>query len=236
MRITAIIISIIICSAISYAADYDKASLELIKKLFEQSSGEGGLIKAGRFFQFTATKEKDNFLAYFFNSENTGIDEKLKELGLKKSDKGRYLPAIKDRSPARVMKLWKNNRVLIMSLIESSPLKKDIADRVSGLISFHDSYSYAAAIAKMKETSPQLDMNTLDAAEAATREDYSCFNSRSGYYSCSRDALAFWYRRTVEKNDTAVYSILKDIQSDMNKRAKTEEDGTDIKSDSADAI
>ena len=67
MRITAIIISIIICSAVSYAADYDKASLELIKKLFEQSRGEDGLIKAGRFFQFTATKENDNFLAYFFN-------------------------------------------------------------------------------------------------------------------------------------------------------------------------
>ena len=52
----------------------------------------------------------------------------------------------------------------------------------------------------MKKKSPKLNTKTIERAGELTQwENYK--------------ELAFWYRRTVEKNDNAVYTILKELKA-----------------------
>ena len=224
MKIICLAASLLLIFSVSYSADMNQSAGELIKKLFEKSQLENGTIKAVRYFQFTATKESENSCAWLFNKEDydPSIVEDKKELGLKNSDKGKYLPSVKNRSAARLHELWKSNRSMIFRLLNARSDNDDISAYVGWLIAFHDADRYSAAIAEMKKRSPRLDENTLEIAEKTAGEESTSAWPNSGlnygHYCSRRDALAFWYRRTAERNDREVYAILKEIKAELDRK------------------
>ena len=75
---------------------------------------------------------------------------------------------------------------------------------VDNLIALREKAEYAGFLAKLKEKSPVPDENTVEiAADIATWSNAS--------------QLAFWYRRTIEKNDDAVLRLLKEIKANYDK-------------------
>jgi len=216
MRYSVMAFALMMLVTVLYAADADYYAGELVKKIGENTNSENGFIKAIRYYQFTASKEKENFSAYLFNKENLGAADALKDLGLKGRDKGEFLFAVRDRSASRLIRLWKSNRSSIFKILNSTTSKDDITAAVVWLVAVHDSDCYTPAIDRMKILSPKLDASTLSIAESVANEkriqNLPLSYLKYDHYSSSRDALAFWYRRTAEKNDKEVYAILKEIQ------------------------
>ena len=221
MKITCLAAALLLIFTVSYSADMNQSAGELVKKLFEKSLLEEGNIAAVRYYQYTSTVEGENTYAYLFNRENENTADDMNALGLKSSDKGKYLPSVKNRSAARLHELWKNNRSTIFRLLGARTDNADISAYVDWLTAFHDAGCYAAAIDTMKKKSPRLNAGTLDIAETTAQEatcDWPLSSLHYEHFCSSRDALAFWYRRTAEKNDKEVYSILKEIKAELDKR------------------
>lgn len=197
-KITGIISGIIIfISALLFSADKDQQVMEFVKNIIAKTSLEYGSTAALRYYQYTATTAKDNPYSYVLQADNEGV---LGEAQMTKADKGKYLAVLKDRSGARISKLWKANKKEIFTLLSKEQYDSTIGSYVSGLIAYHDSKAYKTKINAMKKKSPKLNTKTIEKAGELTQwENYK--------------ELAFWYRRTVEKNDNAVYTILKEMQA-----------------------
>ena len=188
---------IIIMSAVLYSADKNQQAVEFVKNCLERLKLQYGYTAALRYFQYTATNSKNNPYSYVLESDS---DDVLAEANLTKADKGKYLAVLKDRSAKRITKLWKENRQDIFTMVSKEVYDSSFAGEVNRLIAYRESKVYRTKINALKKKSPRLDPSTIEKAGSLTEWD--------GYKE-----LAFWYRRTVEKNDRAVYDILKEIQA-----------------------
>lgn len=196
-KLTVFSFSIILITAVLYSADKDQQVMEFAKNIIAKAKLEYGYTAVLRYYQYTATTAKDNPYSHVLQSDREDV---LGEAQMTKADKGKYLAILKDRSGKRITKLWKANKKEIFSLLAKKQYDDTVGDYVSSLIAFHDSKGYKTKIAALKKKSPKLTTKTIGkAGEVAQWDNYK--------------ELAFWYRRTVEKNDKAVYDILKEIQA-----------------------
>lgn len=196
-RISIITGLLIIMSAVLHSADKNQEAVVFVKNCLERLKMQYGYTAALRYFQYTATTAKDNPYSYVLQAESDSV---LAEANLTKEDKGRYLAVLKDRSGARIAKLWKENKQDIFAMVSKEVYNNNFAGEINSLVSFRESKRYKPMINALRKKSPRPDKTTIDKAGALTKWD--------GYKD-----LAFWYRRTAEKNDKAVYDILKEIQA-----------------------
>jgi len=150
-----------------------------------------------RFFQYTATTEKNNSYSYVLSK--WGKDA-LKESGLNVSDKGKYIPVLSNRSGARIEKLWKANKEELFKLFPAAAYEDILKSEVNSLIEFRGNPEYGSMMKKMKVKSKKPGPKTLEIAGGIT--------GWSGYKQ-----LSFWYRRDFEKNDKVVFEILKELKA-----------------------
>lgn len=187
---------IILVSAVLYSADKDVQAMEFVKNIIAKTKLEYGFTAALRYYQYTATTAKENPYSYVLEADSEDV---LGEAQMTKADKGKYIAVLKDRSGVRISKLWKANKKEIFTLLSKEQYDKTIGYYVKNLITFHDSKDYKKNINALKKKSPKLNTSTLDKAGEITQwENYK--------------ELAFWYRRSVEKNEKVVYDILKELE------------------------
>lgn len=196
-RISIITGLVIIMSAFLYSADKNQEAVEFAKNCLERLKLEYGYTAALRYFQYTATTAKENPYSYVLQAESEGV---LAEASLTKEDKGKYIDVLKDRSGARITKLWKENKQDLFAMVSREVYVNNFAGEINSLIAFRESKRYKPMINSLRKKSPRPDKSTVDKAGELTKWD--------GYKD-----LAFWYRRIAEKNDKAVYDILKEIQA-----------------------
>ncbi len=197
-KISGIITSaIVLLSAVLYSADRNQEAVEFVKNCLEKLKMEYGYTAALRYFQYTATTSENNPYSYVLGANDDSV---LAEANLTNADRGKYLAALKDRSGARIAKLWKENRKDIFAMLSREVYTNNFSGEVNSLIAFREKKGYRSKISALKKKSPRLNTKTIEHAGAVTNWD--------GYKD-----LAFWYRRTVEKNDKVVYDILKEIQA-----------------------
>ncbi|HPS58544.1 MAG TPA: hypothetical protein PK514_10610 [Spirochaetota bacterium] len=197
-KITGIITGIVILlSAVLYSADKNQQAVEFVKNCLERFKLQYGYTAAIRYFQYTSTTAKDNPYSYVLESES---DEVLAEANLTNADKGKYIDVLKDRSGVRISRLWKENKNDLFTMVSKESYDNNFAYQVNSLIAFRESKGYNTRLNALRKKSPKLNTSTIEKAGAVTNWD--------GYKD-----LAFWYRRTVEKNDKAVYDILKEVQA-----------------------
>lgn len=187
----------IIMSAVLYSADKNQDAVQFVKNCLERLKMQYGYTAALRYFQYTATTSKDNPYSYVLEANDDSV---LAEANLTKADKGKYLAVLKDRSGVRIAKLWKENKKELLAMVSKEFYDSNFAGEVNNLIAFRESKGYKTKINALKKKSPKLNTSTIEKAGAVT--------SWNGYKD-----LAFWYRRTVEKNDKVVYDILKEIRA-----------------------
>lgn len=200
-KIILMLIPIFMAAAVIYAGDRDSAAVDFVKVLANRAQGENGYINALRYFQYTATVYKNNPSSYILSK--WGKDA-LAESGLKPSDKGKFLSVLSSRSDARIEKLWKENKPELFKLFPGTAYGEVLKDEVNSLIAFRTAPEYEGMMKKIKSRSPKPGVKTVDIAGDIT-----------GWSSYRQ--LSFWYRRVSEKNDKAVFEILKDLQSHYGK-------------------
>lgn len=188
---------VIITSVMLYSADTNMQAVEFVKNCLERLKMQYGYTAALRYFQYTATTHNNNPYSYVLEANDDSV---LSEANLTRADNGKYLAALKDRSGVRIAKLWKENKKDLLAMVSKEVYDNNFASEVNSLLAYRDSKGYKTKINALKKKSPRLDVSTIDKAGAVTNWD--------GYKD-----LAFWYRRTVEKNDKAVYDILKEVQA-----------------------
>ena len=187
---------IIIMSGLLYSADKDQQAMEFIKSCIEKANTQNAYLNVLRYFQYTATTEKNNPWSYILSSYGA---EALAESGIDRAEKGKYITVLQDRSAKRIKKLWDAGKKDIFAGISTELYTATIGSLVESCIDFHDSKVYRKQINAMKKKSPRLDNKTVEkAGEISQWANYG--------------ELAFWYRRTKEKNDRVVYSILREIR------------------------
>ncbi|HNX23778.1 MAG TPA: hypothetical protein PKG60_06990 [Spirochaetota bacterium] len=202
MKKTLVLITgfLIIISA-ALAADKDTSAVDFVKTLINKAAAENGYTNALRFFQYTATTEKNNPYSYVLSK--WGKDA-LNESGLQISDKGKYIPVLSNRSGTRIGKLWNENKEELFKLLSAQTYDNLLKSEVDSLIAFRSSPDYNSLMKKMKTRSKKPGVKTLDIAGAVTVWD--------GYKQ-----LSFWYRRDFEKNDKVVFEILKELKTHYEK-------------------
>lgn len=198
MKKTLVLITgfLIIISA-ALAADKDTSAVDFVKTLINKAAAENGYTNALRFFQYTATTEKNNPYSYVLSK--WGKDA-LNESGLQISDKGKYIPVLSNRSGTRIGKLWNENKEELFKLLSAQTYDNLLKSEVDSLIAFRSRPDYNSLMKKMKTRSKKPGVKTLDIAGAVTVWD--------GYKQ-----LSFWYRRDFEKNDKVVFEILKELKT-----------------------
>lgn len=194
------VIIIMIISAVS-AADRDSEAMDFVKTLISKTQGENGYTYALRFFQYTSTTAKNN--PYSFVLSSWGKDA-VAESGLQITDKGKFIPALADRSGSRIEKLWKANKDELFLLFPGVAYNKILKDYVDRLIEFRTRPDFNAMLKKLKVRSKRPGEKTIDFAGEIT--------GWSNYKE-----LTFWYRRDIEKNDKIVFEILNEIQTNYSK-------------------
>jgi len=190
-------LSIFIIFSTAFAAGKDDSALQFVKTLIDKVKTENGYTIALRYFQYTATTAKSNPSSYVLSK--WGKDA-VTEAGLKESDKGRFISVLSNRSGARIEKLWKKNREGLFMLFPAASYNDILKDEVDSLIEFRSRPEYAGMMKKMKSKSKKPGIKTVDHAGSVT--------GWSGYKQ-----LAFWFRRDYEKNDKAVFEILKELKA-----------------------
>jgi hypothetical protein len=186
---------IIISSVV--AAEKEDAGLLFVKTLIEKAKSENGYIHALRYFQYTATTEKNNPSSYVLSKWGKDAAD---ESELKPSDKGKFISILSNRKGDRIEKLWKENKDELLSLFPASAYNEILKYEVDSLIEFRSSSQYAGMMKKLKAKSKRPGVKTLDNAGAVT--------GWSGYKQ-----LSFWFRRDFEKNDKVVFEILKELKA-----------------------
>ena len=196
-----IILGIVLTLSAASAVDRDSEALDFVKALIGKAQDENGYTKALRLFQYTSTTAKNNPYSYVLSS--WGKDA-VKEAGLELSDKGKYIPALANRSGARITKLWEKNRDDLFLLFPSVAYEKILKDQVDRLIEFRTRPDFNTMLKKLKIKSRRPGEKTIDYAGEIT--------GWSNYKE-----LTFWYRRDIEKNDKAVFELMKEIQNHYSK-------------------
>jgi len=187
---------LILISAVIYSADRDQLAMEFIKNCIEKAKLEYGYTHALRYFQYTATTEKNNPWSYVLSSYG---EDALADSKIEKAEKGKYISVLKDRSAKRIKKIWQANKEDIFNAVPADIYNNTIGFQIGSYIEFYESGSYKRKIKAMMKKSPRLDNKTIDKAGEITQwENYK--------------ELAFWYRRTKEKNDRVVYEIMKELR------------------------
>jgi len=181
--------------------DKDAAAVDFVKTLITKANGENGYTNALRFFQYTATTEKNNPYSYILSKWGK---EALDESGLQTSDKGKNIPVLSNRSAVRIDKLWKENKEELFKLLSAEAYENILKSEVDSLINFRGSPDYSAMMKKMKAKSKTPGIKTLDHAGAVTQWD-------------SYKQLSFWFRRDYEKNDKVVFEILNELKAHYTK-------------------
>ena len=147
-KVTVLALSLILVISVSIAADKDIAAVELVKTLISKSTSENGYINALRFFQYTATTEKNNPSSYILSKWGK---EALKESGLNVSDRGKYISTLSDRSGVRIEKLWKANRDELFKLFPEKFYDEILKEEVETLIEFRNNPEYDSMMKKMNK-------------------------------------------------------------------------------------
>ena len=186
---------IIISAAV--AGDKDSEALDFIKTLISKAQEDNGSTNALRFFQYTSTTVKNNPYSYVLS---TWGKEAVKESGLQPADKGKYIPALANRSGSRIEKLWKANKEELYLLFPAVVYDKVLKNYIDRLIEFRTRPDFNTMLKKLKIKSKRPGEKTLDFAGE--------ISGWSGYKE-----LTFWYRRAIEKNDKAVFEMIKEIQT-----------------------
>ena len=197
MKRSLIILMSFIIMISAFAADKDTAAVVFVKTLINKANTENGYTDALRYFQYSATTEKNNPSSYILSKWGNGA---LKESGLKISDKGKFIPILSVRSGTRIEKLWKANKDVLFALLKKESYEGILKYEVDGLIEFRNNPEYNSMMKKMKAKSKTPGVKTMEFAGAITQW--------SGYKQ-----LAFWYRRDFEKNDKVVFEILKELKA-----------------------
>ncbi len=180
-----------------FAVTKDDEAVDFVKTLISKSiKADRGGIDALRYFQFTATTAKDNPSSFVLSPYGGTAAQ---ESGLTKSDKGRMLANLRDRSGKRIKKLWDANKEELLEMFPAEIYNELLKSEVNSLIKFHDSPEYKKYMLKIKKINPRPNTATIDKSGGVTQW--------SGYRE-----LSFWHRRTYEKNDETVYSILRELQ------------------------
>jgi len=187
----------IITFSAAVTVDKDAAAVEFVKILISKTGGENGYTNALRFFQYTATTEKNNPYSYILSKWGK---EALAESGLQPADKGKNIPVLSNRSGARIDKLWKANKEELFKLFPAEAYESMLKYEVDLLIEFRSRADFGTLMKKMKTKSKKPGLKTLDHAGAVTQWD--------GYKQ-----LSFWFRRDYEKNDKVVFEILKELKA-----------------------
>ena len=192
----AVIISTILTVAL-FASSKDDSAVAFVKTLIQKSlNGESGYLDALRYFQYTSTTLKNNPYSYVLSPYGKSA---LKESGIQTSDKGIMLSALKDRSGKRIRALWEANKAELLKMFPAPGYNKILKSEVDSLVTFHDSPDYNKLMSRLKSVNPKPGVNTIEKAGAVTE------------WNMYRE-LSFWHRRAFEKNDAAVYAILKELQ------------------------
>ena len=196
-----IILSCVIVASVLVAATNDQLAVEGVKLFISKAQGESAYIDALRWYQYTGTTIEKNPGSYVLSEYGK---EGLTESKIPENAKGKYLQAFGDRSGDRIKNLWNANKNDLLKLMPKGVYDNNFKEEVNNTISLREKPEYNNYMKTLKEKSPNLDENTLyTAADIVQWENYK--------------ALAFWYRRTVEKNDAAVLQILKDIKANYEK-------------------
>jgi len=193
-----IIITFFILSAAILAVPNDKSAVDFVKKIINLAvNGEQGYLNALRYFQYTATTAKNNPSSYILSPYGKSA---LAESGISVSDKGKMIPVLKNRSGKRITALWNENKNELLSMFTVEQYNAFLKSDVDSFIEFHDSHDYKKLMQKLKKKNPRPDTNTINRA-----------GDISGWSKYKE--MAFWHRRIYEKNDDAVYSILKELKT-----------------------
>ena len=200
-----------------------------------------GVVSAIRFYQFTATTENQNPYAHWFqekderkNINRYKIDEfnndLVADIGVNSNDKGSYVKATSLRTGQRIKQFWYNHKTSIYNVIDNIECKDTILSYVDWLIAIHDHPSYGKAIEGIsnskKESSIVYIADDVIHNDPSFKNCFSCYSLSSltdDHYCDPSWGFGFWYRRTNEKNDAVVYSILKEIQKRYVDLIKAEE-------------
>mgnify|MGYP001769586630 CR=1 FL=1 len=197
-RVMSIIITFFILSAAILAVPNDKSAVDFVKKIINLAvNGEQGYLNALRYFQYTATTAKNNPSSYILSPYGKSA---LAESGISVSDKGKMIPVLKNRSGKRITALWNENKNELLSMFTVEQYNAFLKSDVDSFIEFHDSHDYKKLMQKLKKKNPRPDTNTINRA-----------GDISGWSKYKE--MAFWHRRIYEKNDDAVYSILKELKT-----------------------
>lgn len=179
------------------AADTDKDAAGFVKTLAGKAAAESGYLMSLRFFQYTATTEKNNPSSYILSKWGS---DALAGSGLTISDKGKFIPVLSNRSGARIDKLWKENKEELFKLFPASAYDAVLKDEVNSLVEYRSAPEFNGLMKKMKARLKKPGVKTLDVAGAVT--------GWSGFRQ-----LSFWYRRDFEKNDKVVFEILQELKT-----------------------
>lgn len=198
MKKVLVLISLfLITMSAAVTVDKDAAAVDFVRTLINKANGENGYTNALRYFQFTATTEKNNPYSYVLSKwGKTAVEES----GLEAADKGKNIPVLSNRSGVRIDKLWKANKEELYRLFPSRVYNELLKNEVDSLIEFRNSPDYHGLMKKMKSKSRKPGIKTLDYAGAVTQW--------TGYKQ-----LSFWFRREYEKNDKVVLEILKELKA-----------------------
>lgn len=198
MKKVLVLISLfLITMSAAVTVDKDAAAVDFVRTLINKANGENGYTNALRYFQFTATTEKNNPYSYVLSKwGKTAVEES----GLEAADKGKNIPVLSNRSGVRIDKLWKANKEELYKLFPARVYNDLLKNEVDSLIEFRNSPDYPGLMKKMKSKSRKPGIKTLDYAGAVTQW--------TGYKQ-----LSFWFRREYEKNDQVVLEILKELKA-----------------------
>jgi len=176
----------------------DAAAFHLLKDILSKKSEYRYMLRT---FQYTSTTKVNNPNSWVLSSYST--NETVTEAGLTPQDKGKYISALKDRSPARVKRLWNAHKKFIFETLTIEDYKKVYLNyAVDDYIKMRESAEYKDKIAKLNAACPNGPCNEL---------------MNEAYQIGGGGDILFWFRREREKNSEVVFEILKEIQTHYNK-------------------
>jgi hypothetical protein len=196
MRKEALVLLMIAVTATGiFAKSTDDEAVITALKFFLSKQDDG--VYMVRAFQYTVTTEKNNPGCYLVGNLPAAASA-LAEAGLTKKDKSRYVATFADRDGARVQRLWCAFGNELLALLPKAKYDELLKWSVDEAITYRESARYAGDLAKLMRECPWPDKDVLDKTYGICGSNYS--------------QLAFWYRRTMEKNDEITCRILKEIQ------------------------
>ena len=183
-----------------------KYFLSIIAQSRDNTQYNYSLALLNRAFQYTVTNKSSNTYSYVLNiDDNEKLINVLNEVDLNIKDKEKYKGLFENRNARLIEKLWLSNKEYLFSSISSDKYKSIFKENVDNLVNYRLSANYKPNIIEILRLYPEPNLEVLNKAYEIT--DFS-----------KGKELAFWYRRSLEKNDEIVLQIFKDIQKYYDKR------------------